>query len=129
VDAFYFPPISDKFGTTVLGGGTFWAAFADRNEVKAFQYFLASPTWANARAKTGSYISANKGLTADNVDSAVQKTALLTLQKPDTVFRFDASDLMPAAVGSDAEWKQFTAWITGQSDADTLSKIDAAWPQ
>ncbi len=35
---------------------------------------------------------------------------------------------MPAPVGSDAEWKQFTAWITGQDDATTLANIDSAWP-
>ena len=35
---------------------------------------------------------------------------------------------MPAAVGADAEWKQFTAWITGQDDATTLANIDNAWP-
>jgi len=58
----------------------------------------------------------------------VQQTALTVLQNPDTVFRFDASDMMPAAVGSDAEWKQLTAWITGQDDATTLANIDAAWP-
>ena len=31
------------------------------------------------------------------------------------MFRFDGSDLMPAAVGSNAFWKQATSWITGQS--------------
>jgi alpha-glucoside transport system substrate-binding protein len=35
---------------------------------------------------------------------------------------------MPAQVGSAAEWKQFTAWITGQDDATTLNNIQAAWP-
>ncbi len=128
VNAFYFPPINDKFGKTVLGGGTFYAAFTDRPEVQAFQYFLTTPEYANARAKAGSYISANKGLKVDSVASPVQQEALKVLQDPETTFRFDASDLMPAAVGSAAEWKQFTAWITGQDDATTLSNIDAAWP-
>ena len=36
VDAFYLPPINDEFGKTVLGGGTFYAAFQDRPEVQAF---------------------------------------------------------------------------------------------
>jgi alpha-glucoside transport system substrate-binding protein len=91
-------------------------------------YYLATPDFANTRAQAGSWISANLGLQASSVPSAVQQTALTVLQNPDTVFRFDASDLMPAAVGSDAEWKQFTAWITGQDDATTLANIDAAWP-
>ncbi|TKV57855.1 carbohydrate ABC transporter substrate-binding protein [Nakamurella flava] len=132
VNAFYFPPKTTDFGNTVLGGGTFYAQFANaasgRPEVDAMMYFLASPEFANARAKAGSWISANRGLQASNVPSPIQQTALETLQKPDTTFRFDASDLMPAPVGSDAEWKQFTAWVTGQDDQTTLNNIEAAWP-
>ncbi len=128
VNAFYFPPISEDFGKTVLGGGTFTAAFADRDEVNALMFYLTTPEFANARAKNGSYISANRGLDPANVPSVVQQEALKTLQDPSATFRFDASDLMPAAVGADAEWKQFTAWITGQDDATTLANIDNAWP-
>jgi alpha-glucoside transport system substrate-binding protein len=128
IDAFYFPPIKTDFGQVVLGGGTFYAAFADRPEVQAFMYYITTPEYANTRAKAGSWISANKGLEPSSVPSPVQRTALEVLQNPETVFRFDASDLMPASVGSDAEWKQFTAWITGQDDATTLANIDSAWP-
>ena len=36
---------------------------------------------------------------------------------------------MPGAVGSGAEWKEFTSWISGKEDLDTaLKNIDAAWP-
>lgn len=128
VDAFYFPPMTDEFGQTVLGGGTFYAAFQDRPEVDAFMYFAASPEYANERAKAGSYISANKALDPANASTPILKTSLEKLQDPDTTFRFDASDLMPAPVGSAAEWTQFTAWITGQDDATTLANIQAAWP-
>ena len=128
INAFYFPPISTSFGNVVLGGGTFWSAFADRPEVNAFMYYVTTPDYANSRAQLGSWLSSNLGLQASSVPSPIGQTALGILQDPDTVFRFDASDLMPAQVGSDAEWKQFTAWITGQDDATTLAKIDAAWP-
>ena len=46
----------------------------------------------------------------------------------DAVFRFDGSDLMPGAVGAGSEWKELTAWITGQSTKDTLDKIESSWP-
>ena len=128
VDAFYFPPMTDKFGQTVLGGGTFYAAFQDRPEVNAFLTFVSGPECAGERAKAGSYISANKGLDGANASTPILQTALKKLQDPETTFRFDASDLMPAPVGSAAEWKQFTAWITGQDDATTLANIQAAWP-
>ena len=37
--------------------------------------------------------------------------------------------MMPAAIGSNAFWKQATSWITGQSTKDTVDKIEAAWPK
>ena len=43
--------------------------------------------------------------------------------------RFDASDLMPAAVGSGAFWKEGTAAVNGDEDAKTAAtNIQAAWP-
>ena len=128
IDAFYLPPMTEDFGQTVLGGVTFYAAFQDRPEVDAFMYFTASPEFANERAKAGSFISANRGLDPANTSTPILKTALEKLQDPETTFRFDASDLMPAQVGSAAEWKQFTAWVTGQDDKTTLDNIQAAWP-
>jgi alpha-glucoside transport system substrate-binding protein len=51
------------------------------------------------------------------------------LQDPNSVFRFDGSDLMPAAVGSNSFWKQITSWVTGQSTQQTLDNIEASWPK
>ncbi len=126
--AMYFPSIDAKFKQPVLGGGEFYAAFVDRPEVKAFLYYVSTPSYSNARAKLGNWISANRGLSAENVSDPILQLCLGLLQDPNSTFRFDGSDLMPAAVGSDAEWKQMVAWITGQDDATTLANIDAAWP-
>ncbi|MDQ6659223.1 MAG: ABC transporter substrate-binding protein [Actinomycetota bacterium] len=127
--AFYEPTMSDKFGKPVEVGGEFTAAFANRPEVQAFQYYLSTAHWANNQSKAAiSRISANKGLDSANVKDPINKLSVQILQDPKTVSRFDASDLMPAAVGSGAEWKQLTAWITGQDDQTTLAAIDAAWP-
>ena len=51
------------------------------------------------------------------------------LTDPTGVFRFDASDLMPAAVGAGAEWTQMTAWFAEDKPTqEVLQAIDAAWP-
>ncbi|WP_197676416.1 ABC transporter substrate-binding protein [Nakamurella panacisegetis] len=127
--AFYEPTMSDTFGKPVEVGGEFVAAFSSNPEVQAFQWFLTTAHWANAQSKASkSRISANKGLDVANVADPINKLSVQILQDPKAVSRFDASDLMPAAVGSGAEWKQLTNWITGQDDATTLSQIDAAWP-
>jgi alpha-glucoside transport system substrate-binding protein len=97
--------------------------------VQAFQFYLSTAHWANNQSKAiASRVSANKGLDVNNVQGAINKLSVSILQDPKAVSRFDASDLMPAAVGSGAEWAQLTAWITGQDDETTLAAIDAAWP-
>jgi len=127
--AFYLPSMGDKFGKPVEVGGEFVAAFNKRPEVQAFQWYLTTAHWANNQSKNSkSRISANKGLDVANVGDPINKLSVSIIQDPKSVARFDASDLMPAAVGSAAEWKQLTSWITGQEDAATLSGIDAAWP-
>jgi len=131
VFAFYLPgkTAEDK---PVLGAGEFTTAFSDRPEVQAFQTWLTTDTYANIRAKlapSGGWVSANKGLKTESLASPIDKLAASLFQDPKTVFRFDGSDQMPAAIGSDAFWKQATAWITGQSTKDTVDKIEAAWPK
>jgi alpha-glucoside transport system substrate-binding protein len=129
VFAFYLPG-KDTSAKPVLGGGEFVLAFADRPEVKAFQTYLSSDTWANTKAKLSSgWVSANKGLDPNNLTSPIDQLAAKILLDPATQFRFDGSDQMPAAVGSDAFWKQATSWITGQDTKTTVDNIEKAWPK
>ncbi len=131
VFAFYLPG-KDATTKPVLGGGEFILAFSDRPEVKAFQTYLASDVWANnkvASSPGGGWVSANNGLDASKLSSPIDQLAAKTLADPNAVFRFDGSDAMPAAVGAGSFWKQATAWITGGSTKDMLSKIEASWPK
>ena len=130
VYAFYLPgkTADDK---PLLGGGEFVTAFADRPEVQAFQAYLSSPEWANAKAKaTGQgWLSANSGLDPELLQSPIDKLSFDLLTDDTYTFRFDGSDQMPGAVGADAFWKQMTAWIgEDQSDEATLDNIEKAWP-
>jgi alpha-glucoside transport system substrate-binding protein len=129
VYAFYLPG-RDTTTKPVLGGGEFVLAFDSRPEVQAFQTYLSSDTWANIKAKVSSgWVSANSGLDQDNLTSPIDKLAATILSDPKTVFRFDGSDQMPAAVGSDAFWKQATKWIGGQDTRTTVDNIEKAWPR
>jgi alpha-glucoside transport system substrate-binding protein len=129
VYAFYLPG-KDTRTKPVLGGGEFVLAFSNRPEVQAFQTYLSSDTWANIKARLSSgWVSANSGLDQDNLSSPIDKLAATILADPRTVFRFDGSDQMPAAVGSDAFWKQATKWIEGQDTRTTVDNIEKAWPR
>jgi alpha-glucoside transport system substrate-binding protein len=129
VFAFYLPG-KDATSKPVLGGGEFNLAFADRPEVKAFQTYLSTDTWANIKAGVSQgWISANKGLDVSKVSNPIDKLSAELLQNPSTVFRFDGSDQMPAAVGSNAIFKQLTSWVTGQDTKTTVDNVEAAWPK
>lgn len=128
--AFYLPSV-DASARPVLGGGEFVATFRDAPEVKAFAAFLASPDWANAKAKAttnGGWVSANKELDPANLVSPIDQQSAKILQDPAAVFRFDGSDMMPSAVGAGTFWSEMTNWVKGQDDKTTLDNIEKSWP-
>ena len=127
VFAFYFPA-NDTESKPVLGGGEFVTAFADRPEVQKVQNYLSTADYANTKAKIGDWISANNGLDIANVENPIDKLSVETLQDESAEFRFDASDLMPAAVGAGSFWKGMTEWINGKSTKEVLSNIEDSYP-
>jgi alpha-glucoside transport system substrate-binding protein len=134
VYAFELPPINPASPQTILVGAEFVAAFSDRPEVQAFQAYLSSPEWANEKAKAGSalgqsgWVSANTGFDPANLSSPIDRLSAEILQDEGNTFRFDGSDLMPAAVGAATFWRGMTDWITGKSTADALTFIEQSWP-
>jgi alpha-glucoside transport system substrate-binding protein len=121
-------PGTEPGAPAVTGAGEIVGAFSDAPEVAAVQTFLSSPEWANIRVSAGGVLSANNGLDPENASSDLLAAAAETLQDPNTTFRFDASDLMPGAVGADSFWKGIVAWIGGQDTKTTVDAIEASWP-
>ncbi|GEB60238.1 ABC transporter substrate-binding protein [Streptomyces gardneri] len=121
-------PGADPAGRPVLGGGVFTAAFADRPEVRAFQEYLASGDFANARMKKGPFVSANRGVDPANAATPVDRLSIQLLQDPRTQFRFDGSDLMPASVGAGTFWKGAVDWIGGANTRQVADSIERSWP-
>lgn len=130
VYAFYLPSVSAD-EKPLLGGGEFVTAFSDRNEVQQFQAYLASPEWANEKARvTGQgWISANKGLDGSLLQSPIDKLSFDLLTDDSYTFRFDGSDLMPGAVGAGSFWTEMTSWVASdKSDQAVLDAIEKSWP-
>jgi alpha-glucoside transport system substrate-binding protein len=127
--AFFLPPMASSPNLPVVGGGEFVAAYSDAPEVQAFQTYLSSAEWATAKVKLGGWASANSGVPLDAYSDPIQLLSAKLLTDKTATFRFDASDMMPGAVGSGEEWKQMTAWFAqDKPTADVLTAIDAAWP-
>jgi len=131
VFAFYLPAVKSSVKTPVEGGGEFVTAFADRPEVQAVQNYLSTPEWADSRIKVApGWVSANTKVDQKLYTDPIDQLSAKYLANPSATFRFDASDAMPAAVGSGAEWKAMVDWFgSGMSIPDVAKEIDAAWPQ
>jgi len=129
VNAFYLPSAGDT-KDPVEGGGEFVTAFSDRPEVQAVQNYLSSPEWAESRIKVApGWVSANEKVDQSIYTDPIDQLSAKWLANPDATFRFDASDAMPAAVGSGQFWKSMVDWFSGTKDQTQAAKdIDNAWP-
>jgi alpha-glucoside transport system substrate-binding protein len=127
ITTFYFPGVSED-SRPALGGGEFVGRFTDTDAAKAVQLYLTSADWNNKKAALGGWFSAHKGLDTANVADPVNKVAVDILQNA-TLFRFDGSDVMPAAVGAGSFWTEMTAWVAeNKSNQAVLDAIYATWP-
>jgi alpha-glucoside transport system substrate-binding protein len=113
----------------VLGGGEFAVAFTDRPEVRAVRAYLASADFADARLRLGNWLTAHRGADAGLVRDPVDRLALGLLRDPAAVFRFDGSDLMPAAVGGGSFRTGMVAWLNGRDTRATLAAVEDTWPR
>ena len=90
---------------------------------------MSTPEWADTRVELGGNISANLNADPSLASSEFLTEAMTLLQDPNTTVRFDASDLMPAAVGSGSFWTEGTSAVNGDEDAQTAAdNIEATWP-
>lgn len=128
-DFFYFPPIDSAYGKPVLVAGDIYAMFNDRPEVRAvMEYFTTGASvegWVRAGGAISPHLDSSLDWYTNEVDRGVARIILEA-----TSLRFDASDLMPGAVGSGTFWKSMTDFVSGSIDLDTAVKqIDASWPR
>ena len=129
VGTFYFPPYEGGYdGTPLLGGGDLAATFNGEDEdVQEVMTFLTSDEFGGEWAAAGGWLSPHA--TFDNSQYADETTRnIATLAAEADVFRFDASDLMPKAVGSDSFWTGMVDWLSGASSQETLDAIEESWP-
>ncbi|WP_353113819.1 extracellular solute-binding protein [Microbacterium sp.] len=111
----------------VEGAGEFVTRFSDDEATKKVVEYMSTPEFADARVKLGGVISANRGADPSLASSEFLTDAMKVLQDKNTVMRFDASDLMPATVGSGSFWKGMVSWIDGTPTDKVLEAIQAGY--
>ncbi|WP_108259732.1 ABC transporter substrate-binding protein [Mangrovicoccus ximenensis] len=126
-DFFYFPSYADKdLGNPVLGAGTLVSMTKDSPGARAFVEFIQNPIaheiWMAQRA----FISAHLGTNAELYGDPTMGKMAEILRGADT-FRFDGSDIMPAAVGAGVFWTGMVDYAGGADAAEVASAIQATW--
>lgn len=128
-DVFPFPAIGDSGENVVVGGGDSITVFKDTPAVRAFVRYLATPEAAEAWASRGGFSSPNRGVSPDVYPDEITRTVATALADAET-FRFDMSDLAPAAFGGtpgQGEWKILQDFASNPDDVDgTAAKLEAA---
>lgn len=105
--------------TRLVTAGDAAVTFADRPNVNSFMAFLASADGGRAWAEDGGFLSQRTDVDLDQYysDADVDVAALL---QAEATTRFDASDILPAEVGSNLLWRQITDWLGGFVPLDDL---------
>jgi alpha-glucoside transport system substrate-binding protein len=127
-DVFDFPSI-DGSGATVVGGGDSVIMFKDSPAAQALVEYLATPEAAEIWARRGGYSSANKNVPDSAYEDPLLRRTATAIGDAET-FRFDLSDLQPAAFGATVGqglWKLFQDFLRNPDDVDgTAQKMERA---
>lgn len=133
-DWFPFPTIDDPSQQAALFGGELSVVFRNAPEVKDFiQRFAGTEVQcAQGGLATTSRISPNVNVGSDCYANSVLGGAseVLTAALKSGNARFDASDMMPSAVGSGSFWTGIVKYVEGgpSSLEGVLQDIQKSWP-
>jgi alpha-glucoside transport system substrate-binding protein len=126
---FAWPAIKAGTGSNVVGGGDAVVMFRDKPAIRALMKYFGTARAATVYAKQGGFSSPNKRVKASAYHDPIARRAALALARA-KVFRFDLSDLQPAAFGGTAGqgmWKLFQDLLKDPKDINGISsKLEAA---
>ncbi|MEA2675191.1 MAG: alpha-glucoside transport system substrate-binding protein [Chloroflexota bacterium] len=129
IGIFPFPTIDANF-RGAEGSADSFMVFTDRPEVRAFAEFLATPEGLEGWIKTVGVLSPNVKVPAAWYAGNYKLKVANDIASNATSINFDASDLMPPAVGQGSFWTGISDWANSNgTNTDTVLKaIDDSWP-
>ena len=122
-NVFPFPAIGDS-GAAVVGGGDTVVLFTDSPAAQALIRYLATAEAAQIWAERGGFASLAKDLDTSVYPDAITQTTAGALSEAE-VFRFDLSDLQPAAFGGTVGqglFKLFQDFVKNPDDVDGIAQ-------
>lgn len=125
---FPLPGIDVEHGLPVLVAGDVFGAFNNTPEVAALMEYLTTTQPHEIWAELGGFISPHSQMSLDFYPDEVARQQAEILANAETI-RFDASDMMPGAVGTGSFWAGVTDYVGGAPLDTVLSDIQSSWPQ
>jgi alpha-glucoside transport system substrate-binding protein len=104
-----------------VGGGDVMVMFKDTPAGRALIEYLATPEAAEIWAGKGGFSSPNKNVDPNVYTDELTKKTATDLANAET-FRFDMSDLMPGAFGSDALFTLLQDFVKSPQDVDGITQ-------
>lgn len=126
-DFFYFPAYAGKdLGQPVLGAGTVFVITQDSPVAQAFMDFLTTPIAHEVWMAQSGFLTPLKSANPEVYgDPTLRKMGEILTSA--TTFRFDASDLMPGAIGAGAFWTGMVDYSGGKDVAAVAADIQKTW--
>jgi alpha-glucoside transport system substrate-binding protein len=128
--SFPMPVVDEDVGAPVVIAGDAAAALTEREGVAELMAFLASADGGRPWMEDGGLLTPHADVPLDEYEDARDRAAVEQVRAAfdgDGVV-FDASDLMPAEIGTDAFWTGVVDYLRGEPLADVLERIEAARP-
>lgn len=126
-DVFLLPEMNEQFGAPLLVAGDAIAMFHHTPASEAFIKYMATPKPHEIGASLGGFISPQKQVSVEAYPDLVSAN-IAQILKDAEVISFDASDLMPGYVGTNAFWGGILDFANGKSAEDVAKTIDNSWP-
>jgi alpha-glucoside transport system substrate-binding protein len=122
-NVFDFPSIEGS-EPSIISSGDLFVKFKDSPAADAFLEYLTTTEAAEIWAERGGFSSPHKDLDVEIYPDEITKTTAGALAEAET-FRFDMSDLQPAAFGGTSGqglWKAFTDFVANPNDIDKITQ-------
>lgn len=120
---FPFPSIDPEYGTAALGAADMFAVFNNTPEAQSLMRYLATAGAQEIWVAQVGKLSANRRVNPNIYPDDLTREAAQILASAQT-FRFDGSDLMPAAVGSGSFWSGILDYVGGEDLDSVLKRIE-----
>ena len=122
-NVFAFPSIEGS-EPAVVGGGDLCVNFKTSEAATAFLEYLTTPEAAEIWIARGGFSSPNKNVDESAYPDEITRATATGLAEAE-MFRFDLSDLQPAAFGGTAGqglWKGFTDFVANPDNIDAITQ-------